>query len=659
MLVGGHGQQVQTVDQVLQKRLTAGDKITARVLGPTRHGLSVLIGQDSFQLTMAPKLTDTKTLTLQAVGTSPVENGDVRIIAQDDHALAKPIVAKLIAPSTSPPSVVSAIVQKAQLEVTVAPVNAEGKVTGSSLSVRLQTATFGVNTETDLAGLASARTTGETQSEPPRLGPNRGSEQVKALAQTPSQASAGGSAEALLKGSESYSNRATEQSASPMQTLSQPPADRIAGLPSEGPGSFPGRAIDQAGPQAPMSTKAAVDAGARADQANLPPTEGPSAGETESSGRTPASLVASAASLLSGIKKTIVGRHDGAKVSQPGTATHSSTLANENQSAQSAKPPNVMATSSLPTDAIQERAPSSGPPSPTPASGGLKTGPDRGLATMAVVVAREPAQRLVLEAKGQLFRVEQPLDLPVGTTLQAVFSPGQASMAPPIHGSAPETRATLLNQLITILDAIDQAGRFETTSGDPEPTRQLPMPDRHLASRFLSLLHVDDGTAKGAELSSSGRPSIPAVTLQDQIQGLLRDLRGVSTEPLADGWKSMTLPLGHDQAQAVMFYVRDQVLDPEDHGASQEAEPDEIQRAVFDVSFSQLGRCQIDVLCQDKRFDLLMRSDDVLSSRDQQTISALFRSACDIAGVTGEINFKVGDFFEPARVPAPSRDVMT
>jgi hypothetical protein len=82
-----------------------------------------------------------------------------------------------------------------------------------------------------------------------------------------------------------------------------------------------------------------------------------------------------------------------------------------------------------------------------------------------------------------------------------------------------------------------------------------------------------------------------------------------------------------------------------------EAEVDKpwAQRAVFDVDFSQIGRCQIDALCQDRRFDLLLRSERALAPAHRQQITDLFHSACEIAGLTGEIGYRQGEFVEPAR----------
>ncbi len=626
MFVGGHGQQARTISQALQEKLTAGERITARVLGPTRHGLSVSIGRDIFELTVPSKPVGARTLTLQAAGPSLVKGGGVRVIAQDERPLAKPIAAKLTLPTVSSPPATSTIIQKGELEVSVTPLTSQGKIAGPNLGVRLLTAAPSHESEANPGNSTSANgVKTEVPSEHSSLSSKPAAEPIKPLTLTSSPAAIGASTDTRLDEAQPLANRMAEQIKSPVPMSNQTPIDND--------------------PQPPKPKLAHAD--------------GQSIAKTEAKGNAPTSFVASAASLLSGIKHAIVGRHPRPDASQPGPTTAPSVPTSQSLPADGNKPPVLAATSTHPASKNPGGALASRLSPPASSSGNLKTGVDRGLEATAVVVARTPAEKVILEAKGQLYRVEQSLDLPLGTTLQAIFSSSPAAMTAQAQESASETRATLLNQLISILDDIDTASRYEKPAGDPEPKRQLPMPDRHLASRFLSLLSLNGEATSGVDPLPSGQQSIPTESQKDQIQGLLRELRGLSGEPSAEGWKSTTLPLGHDQGQAVMFHVRDQLLDPDGRGASDDVEQGEIQRAVFDVSFSQLGRCQIDVLCQDKRFDLLMRGDSALPSHDQQAISVLFRSACEIAGVKGEINFKVGDFFEPVRAPVPSRDLMT
>ena len=278
----------------------------------------------------------------------------------------------------------------------------------------------------------------------------------------------------------------------------------------------------------------------------------------------------------------------------------------------------------------------------------------------AVVVARTDVGQIILKAADQHFRIEQPIDLPIGTTLQASLVTG-ASVMPSsfVHGSS-DAQASPIARLITLLDSIDQASRQSDLPGTPDPGRQLPAPDKFLASRLLGLLTAGtDQQAPSAERPSSDRGALTTAS-KDQIHALVRDLAASASEPLTEGWKSLTLPIGHDQAQAVCCYFRHHEFDPdEDKPDGGDDRREDAERAVFDVSLSQLGRCQIDALCQERRFDLLIRTEEGLSETDRKDITSLFLSASEIAGMSGDIGFQVGGFFEPVKWSAAPKDFRT
>ncbi|MGI9416671.1 MAG: hypothetical protein ACR2RA_02410 [Geminicoccaceae bacterium] len=275
------------------------------------------------------------------------------------------------------------------------------------------------------------------------------------------------------------------------------------------------------------------------------------------------------------------------------------------------------------------------------------------------MVDRTETGKVVLNVAGQRYRIEQPIDLPTGTPLQVI--PASTMLAPGGGNQGDFQNAGLqLARLVEILDDIDRAGRQAAEANQPNRVRQLPLPDRNLASKFLGLLSAGHGASSpaGRTHSSSGQAGL-AMARRDQIETLVRELGAMASEPLEESWKSVTLPLGLDTAQAVSFFFRERDFDAEGGAAEGEADHSETQRAVFDISFSRLGRCQIDALCQEGRFDLLIRSEHLLSEGDRQEIATLFASACEIAGVTGEIGFKVGGFFEPARSSAAGKDLRT
>jgi hypothetical protein len=69
------------------------------------------------------------------------------------------------------------------------------------------------------------------------------------------------------------------------------------------------------------------------------------------------------------------------------------------------------------------------------------------------------------------------------------------------------------------------------------------------------------------------------------------------------------------------------------------------------VEFGALGRCQIDVLCQARRFDLLVRTEQPLSPDLRRELRELYLAARDAAGLVGTARFRTGQLLA---LPEPS-----
>ncbi len=583
--IGSHQQAVLQATQLLSQRLAAGQPVHARVLGATRHGLSVLIGQETFQLDASSKLANAETLTLQGSGSSSASGQLVKIVAQDDQPLPKPIEAHLATEVRAPKPDASTIVQKSEIKVVASPVSPEGKVLGPSVTLHLQTSPFEAAVKT--TGEQSATVLGSKLVVEPNL-PHR----------TPAD----------LGRPNGYS-----------APSAYPPARNTAHVP-----------VSDAGVGRPEQTGKSL------------PGVTPSLPST-----------VSADSLSAAVKRTVddIQLRGDHLTKQPPTVT-----SKQSSEGEAIKSTAISTTLNYKQGAITEAksvTPTQHPAALQPALAGNG-------AVTASVVGRTNAGNILLEAAGQLMRIEQPVDLPPGSTLQVTLVPSPSAWMTPANHRAPANPAALLNKLIGLLDDIDRAGRQAIEPDHLPSTRQLPTPDRHLASRFLGLLPAEIGgqSLRGVSPSLSERSGV-ATPQGDQIQALVREIGSMASEFLADDWKCLTLPLGSDHSQAVSLYFRDHDLDPDDETPDEDAEHKPAQRAVFDVSFSQLGRCQIDVLCQQERFDLLIRSEHPLGPEDRQDVAALFVSACEISGMKGEIGFNVGGFFEPERSSAVPREFRT
>ncbi len=597
--IGGHQPAGLQAILHLSQKLAAGQTVQARVLGQTRHGVSVSIGREVFQLNVSSSLTNVETLTLQGTRSPSPSGQQVKIIASDDRPLAKPIEAHLAAGTRTSQPDASTIVQKSEINVIANPVSPEGKVLGPGVTLQLQTS----------APEAAVKLTGEKLS--------------------------------IMSGDKPVveSNLPHKAPAVPVRPLGSivPPASRSAtnvahahgsdervGKP-ELTGKLPQKALPTLTSPLPASTAVG----------HLLATVKNSGYGAQLPGDQSRQLQPTAASPLSSDIEPISTKN----VTTP-IAIKSATA-----------PPAVNRGQGVVTEARGL--------APTPPRVEPQTADRRGTVT-ASVVGRTSTGNVVLEAAGQLLRIEQPVDLPPGTTLQVTFASGMPAGMTPTDRRVADSPATLLNRLIDLLDDIDQVGRQTEEPGHSSSTKQLPMADRHLASRFLGLLSPEAGGQSLAKvMSSSPEPEGIATPKGDQIQTLVRELGSMASESLADGWKSMTLPLGSDQSQAVSLYFRDHDLDPDDEASDEEAEQKKAQRAIFDVSFSQLGRCQIDALCQEHRFDLLVRSEKPFGPKDRQDVATLFVSALEIAGMKGEIGFHVSSFFEPVRSVSLGRELKT
>lgn len=274
---------------------------------------------------------------------------------------------------------------------------------------------------------------------------------------------------------------------------------------------------------------------------------------------------------------------------------------------------------------------------------------------VATVVAHLPEDKktLLQTSDNVLLKIESPVELPIGSTLQMTLAGTSVPAFEKVQSVSPLTR------LVELLTDIERSGQ---NTGDPEghqKSPQLPMPDRQLATKLLQLMHLQNGDGReGAGLSSRDQ-SASSSSWTNQLKGLLAEIGSSANEPLTDGWRSTTLPLGPDPAQAIMINYREQSFDRESEPGEDDLDESPTQRAIFDVGFSHLGRCQIDALCQEQRFDLLVRTEQPLDHPVQEEITSIFLEASEIAGLSGEIGYQHGNFVHPATKKTLAKTMIT
>lgn len=599
--ISGHRPNLPLATQSSPPRLAAGQRIEAIVLGPTRQGVSVRIGQKDFQLDVPPRLANAGTLVLEGRSWSATSQ-QVQIVAIDDGLLDKPILADLRSRPEPTSSAKSAIVEKGMIKVTAQPLASDGKSVGPGVTLHLNAG------QSELAG--------------------------KAKAERPFVAGPAVSA--------SMTDVKTEMPKVPDRMAGTGPLQQLqAEIKGDGVGADRIRDRGSTGAPSHLISTAGGGASGHGRVQTMASTSG-----------VPSAVPPAATKNLAGV--SMIGRPS------EGRGSAASAIPAEGAGSPSNKAVAASAVTAYRSEAELHTVRDPKIPLETSRPITARTGGDHNRPMMATVVDRTDAGKVVLQVEGRYYRVEQPIDLPSGASLQVTLASSLPGLWPLSDQGTLKNAGTSLSKLIEILDEIDRAGRQATEAGEPNRERQLPLADRRLASRFLVLLNAEHGMpSPGGQASSSPEQADLALVQRERIQILVRELGTLASEPLAEGWKSMTLPLGSDQAHAVSFFFREQIFDPDDESADDQAEPAETQRAVFDVSFSQLGRCQIDALCQERRFDLMIRSEHPLSEEARQNVAVLFSSACEITGMSGEIGFKVGGFVEPARSAAASRDLQT
>jgi hypothetical protein len=133
----------------------------------------------------------------------------------------------------------------------------------------------------------------------------------------------------------------------------------------------------------------------------------------------------------------------------------------------------------------------------------------------------------------------------------------------------------------------------------------------------------------------------------------------MSAAPGRASSRARCAPLWWSSAAALKLYLRETMPDAERRPKTGRDRSSGSRRAVFELEFSHLGRCQLDALCQARRFDLLVRTEAPLDAALQQDIRDLFAAARDVAGLSGQLEFRVADLLALPDPPAPAGRQLT
>ena len=247
--------------------------------------------------------------------------------------------------------------------------------------------------------------------------------------------------------------------------------------------------------------------------------------------------------------------------------------------------------------------------------------------------------RLLLRAAGLTLRLEAPLDLPFGARLELLLPHDLKS--PPPGPAAPPAGDDPLRRVIEAL-----LRRHAAAEGEHGALR-LPAADHALAARLLRWVQALGASAPSAA-AAPAEGSDPAGA-DGPLRGALGELGRLAREPQAGGWRVLLMPLGAEDPGPLKLYLRDLPLDPERAPRPGRDRRSATARAIFEVELSRLGRCQLDVLCQAVRFELVVRSERPLPAALEDDIRVLVQAASEVAGWAGKVEFRAA-----ALLPLPT-----
>lgn len=248
-------------------------------------------------------------------------------------------------------------------------------------------------------------------------------------------------------------------------------------------------------------------------------------------------------------------------------------------------------------------------------------------------VLSTPQGMLVLKGK---------TDLPPGTALSVILDQppveSSLSMLPPLDPRQGYDWPAM-KEVMSILAGADPALAHHVAQ------TVLPQPNKRLTTNltfFLAALRGGDaaGWLGGDAVDSLERrgSSRLLAQLREEFQAVARQ----AAEPTSDGWRSMAIPFGPpDQVARMQLAVRN-ATDGESREEEGQGEKGKTQRFLLDLNFSRLGPMQLDGLVQPGRFDLMIRTLDLLPADLRQGIGDLFRDSLETVGFGGTISFQTG-----------------
>ncbi|MBB6250049.1 hypothetical protein [Nitrospirillum iridis] len=260
------------------------------------------------------------------------------------------------------------------------------------------------------------------------------------------------------------------------------------------------------------------------------------------------------------------------------------------------------------------------------------------------VVGLTRAGQPVVETPRGTFLLHARTDLPLGTKVD--LAPAATPVAdldappPPIDPARGRDWPALREALAVIAAANPALARQLIESILPRPTPQLT---KTLVIFLAALRGGDAGGWLGSEamstLGKAGRGRLSARLADD-----FSSIAAQASEPNKEGWRTYAVPFG-DEVGRLQVHVRainDEDGNEEEGGPARAGRARPLRRFLIDLHLSQLGPMQLDGLIWTGRFDLVIRTRQLLPTSLTRELHGIYSNSLAAVGYSGGLSFQTG-----------------
>jgi len=251
----------------------------------------------------------------------------------------------------------------------------------------------------------------------------------------------------------------------------------------------------------------------------------------------------------------------------------------------------------------------------------------------------QPIFKTVDGAADRNFVIKTPVNVPVGSTVLFEAAP----MTPEAGNQDifPASGFRLLGNAWPNLHEALQVIQQADPSAAQALRNSLPTPSAHLAPATLFFLAALRLGSIDNWLGDNALKALRAAGKKDLLERLGGDfgkISGQSREILADEWRSISVPLLHDeQISQMQFYIR---RHRDQGGAGKDHEQKPMTRFVLNLHLSRMGDMQLDGLIRKKHFDIVLRTEEKLPFDMRQELMRRFAQGLDQVQMQGGISFQ-------------------